>query len=241
MKIFHKKILITGGATGIGLGLTEKLVEQNNIIIICGRRKEKLDAVAARFPSKVIPVVCDVAQEEEVRKLYQWVLTNHSDVDILINNAGIQNRINVADEDFYPKAITEIGVNVLAPILLINLFSILPKIRTIMNVTSGLAFIPSAQMPVYCATKAFMRSFTLSLRKQFESKGIAIIEINPPALQTDLGGASIHDGYPEVSVFITSIFSQLELGSNELTFGYSKERADENNRTITEIFDKMNA
>jgi len=131
-------------------------------------------------------VVCDGAKEEEVRKLYQWVLTKHSDVEVLVNNAGIQNRINVADEDFYPKAVTEIGVNILAPILLINLFSALPKISTIMNVTSGPAFIPSASMPVYCATKAFMRSFTLSLRKQLESKGIAVIEINPPALKTDL-------------------------------------------------------
>ncbi|RZM20267.1 MAG: SDR family NAD(P)-dependent oxidoreductase [Pedobacter sp.] len=240
MKISHKKILITGGATGIGLGLTEKLVEQNNTVIICGRRKDKLDEVAARFPSQVIPVVCNVAKEEEVRKLHQWVLTNHSDLDILINNAGIQNRMKVADEDFYLKALTEVSVNVLAPILLIKLFAGLPQMKAIMNVTSGLAFIPSAAMPVYCATKAFMRSFTLSLRKQFEARGIAVIEINPPALHTDLGGPGLHNGYPEVSEFITSIFSQLEQGSNELTFGYSKERADENNRTITEIFNKMN-
>ncbi|WP_345949279.1 SDR family NAD(P)-dependent oxidoreductase [Mucilaginibacter sp. PAMB04274] len=241
MKISNQKILITGGASGIGLGLTEKFVEQNNTVIICGRRKDKLDEVAVRFPKQVIPVVCDVAQEEEVRRLHQWILTNHDDLDILINNAGIQNRMEITDADFYSKAITEISVNVLAPILLINLFASLPQIKAIMNVTSGLAFVPSAGMPVYCATKAFMRSFTLSLRKQFESRGIDVIEINPPALHTDLGGAGLHNGYPEVNEFITSIFQQLEQGSKELTFGYSKERADENNRTITAIFNKMNA
>lgn len=240
MKISNQKILITGGATRIGLGLTEKLVEQNNTVIICGRRKDKLDEVAARFPSKVIPVVCDVAQEEEVRKLHQWMVVNHADLNILINNAGIQNRMEITDVDFYSRAVTEIGVNILAPLLLTNLFAELPTMKTIMNVTSGLAFIPSAAMPVYCATKAFMRSFTLSLRKQFEPRGIAVIEINPPALHTDLGGLGHHDGYPEVSEFIASIFEQLEQDSNELSFGYSKERADGNNCTITEIFNKIN-
>lgn len=240
MKISNQKILITGGASGIGLGLTEKLVEQGNTIIICGRRKDRLDEVAARFPLKVIPVVCDVAREEEVRNLHQWVVAKHPDLNVLINNAGIQNRMDIADADFYSRAVTEINVNVLAPILLINLFAELPTMKTIMNVTSGLAFVPSAAMPVYCATKAFMRSFTLSLRKQFEARRITVIEINPPALHTDLGGPGYHDGYPEVSEFIDSIFKQLEQGSKELTFGYSKERANENNRIITDIFNKMN-
>jgi len=240
MKISNQKILITGGASGIGLGLTEKLVEQGNTIIICGRRKDRLDEVAARFPLSVIPVVCDVSREEEVRKLHQWVVANHADLNILINNAGIQNRMDIADADFYVRAVKEINVNVLAPILLISLFAELPTMKTIVNVTSGLAFVPSAAMPVYCATKAFLRSFTLSLRKQFEARGIAVIEINPPALHTDLGGPGHHDGYPEVSEFIDSIFKQLVQGSKELTFGYSKERADENNRTITDIFNKMN-
>lgn len=148
--------------------------------------------------------------------------------------------MDIADGDFYARAVTEINVNVLAPILLINLFAELPTMNIIMNVTSGLAFVPSATMPVYCATKAFMRSFTLSLRKQFEAQRITVIEINPPAMHTNLAGPGHHDGYPEVSEFIDSIFKQLEQGSKELTFGYSRERANENNGIITDIFNKMN-
>ncbi len=239
MKISGNKILITGGASGIGLGLTERFIQEGNTVIVCGRREEVLAAAAAKFPT-VITKVCDLSDETERLELLSWVEENHGDTNVLINNAGIQNWMSVASESFYEKAHEEITTNVLAPIHLANLFAGLPSMKTIINVTSGLAFIPLAQAPVYCATKAFMRSFTLSLRRQLKDANIEVIEMIPPALNTDLGGKGIHDAYPPVSAFIETIFEQLKEGKLELTFGMSEGRLKANNDTIVQGFNMMN-
>ncbi|WP_431216096.1 SDR family NAD(P)-dependent oxidoreductase [Puia sp. P3] len=93
---------------------------------------------------------------------------------------------------------------------------------------------------MYCATKAFLRSFTLSLRHMLKDSGVEVIEIIPPALNTDLGGKGIHSEFPPVSEFVESIFAQLAAGNNELTFGFSEPRARANNETIAEYFNRMN-
>ena len=239
MKLTNNKILITGGASGIGLGLTERFIQENNTVIICGRRETVLKQVSNKFPS-VITKVCDLSSEADRIELYNWVAENHSDLNVLVNNAGIQNWMSIADSNFYQKSSDEITTNVLAPIHLTNLFMSLSSLKTIINVTSGLAFIPLAKVSVYCATKAFMRSFTLSLRHMLKPTGIEVIEMIPPALNTDLGGKGIHDGQPAVSDFVESVFQQMKEGKTELTFGTSTGRAKANNETITEYFNKMN-
>ena len=127
----------------------------------------------------------------------------------------------------------------MAPVHLTHLLLQLPSLETVMNVSSGLAFVPLAKVPVYCATKAFIRSFTLTLRHQLKGKK-AVIEIIPPALNTDLGQAGRHTEYPPVSDFINSIFEQLEEGKEELTFGSSATRANTNNESIKDYFNMMN-
>ena len=239
MNLSNNKILITGGATGIGLGLTERFIRENNTVIICGRREAVLNEIFERFPS-VITRVCDISSEEERIELFSWIEKNHPDVNVLVNNAGIQNWMNITDEGFYEKANDEISINIAAPIHLTKLFLTLKSLNTIMNVTSGLAFVPFSKVPVYCGTKAFMRSFTLSLRHQLKSTNTEVIEIIPPALNTDLGGKGIHDAHPAVSDFVESIFKQLEEGKVELTFGTSESRAVANNETITDYFNRMN-
>jgi len=239
MNLSNNKILITGGATGIGLGLTERFIRENNTVIICGRREAVLNEIFERFPS-VITRVCDISSEQERIELFSWIEKNHPDVNVLVNNAGIQNWMNITDEGFYEKANDEISINIAAPIHLTKLFLTLKSLNTIMNVTSGLAFVPFSKVPVYCGTKAFMRSFTLSLRHQLKSTNTEVIEIIPPALNTDLGGKGIHDAHPAVSDFVESIFKQLEEGKVELTFGTSESRAVANNETITDYFNGMN-
>lgn len=239
MKLSNNKILITGGATGIGLGLTERFVKENNTVIICGRRQEALDEAVQKFPG-VITRQCDLAVETDRTELYNWVVKNHPDLNVLVNNAGIQNWMNLTDEQFFSKANQEVEINILAPLHLTQLFLGLKSLTTIMNVTSGLAFVPFSKVAVYSATKAFFRSFTLSLRHQLKDTGIEVIEIIPPALNTDLGGKGIHNAAPPVSDFIASIFEQLENGSNELTFGTSEARAKANNDTIEEYFNRLN-
>ena len=239
MNLSNNKILITGGASGIGLGLTERFIKDNNTVIICGRREDVLNDVASKFPS-VITKVCDLSVEADRIALYEWVAENHPDLDILVNNAGIQNWMNVADQDFYQKADVEVTTNILAPIHLTNLFIGLQSLNAIINVTSGLSFVQLAKVPVYCATKAFFHSFTQSLRYQLKSRNIEVIEMIPPALNTDLGGKGLHDGQPSVSEFVEAVFKQMKEGKQELTFGFSELVANANPETIKATFNKMN-
>jgi uncharacterized oxidoreductase len=239
MNLSKNKILITGGASGIGLGLTERFVKENNNVIICGRREDKLNEVRDRFPG-VITKVCDVSLEKDRIELYEWIAKDHSDLNVLVNNAGIQQWMNVSDHDFYEKANVEIDTNIIAPVHLTNLFLQLSSLNTIMNVTSGLAFVPLTKVPVYCATKAFFHSFTLSLRYLLKDKNIEVIEIIPPALNTDLGGKGLHDEHPPVSAFIESIFSQLKEGKNELTFGFSEMLSNASPDVVNATFKRMN-
>lgn len=239
MKLTNNKILITGGASGIGLGLTERFIQENNSVIVCGRRESVLKEVKDKFPS-VITKVCDLSIEAERIELYNWVSENHPDLNVLVNNAGIQNWMNIDDSDFYAKSVNEINTNVIAPIHLTTLFINLKSLDTIINVTSGLAFVQLSKVPVYCATKAFFRSFTLSLRHMLKSKNIEVIEMIPPALNTDLGGKGIHDGQPPVSDFINAVFMQMKEGKTELTFGFSEVMAKAAPDVINATFNKMN-
>lgn len=239
MNVSNNKILITGGASGIGLGLTARFIQDNNTVIICGRREDVLNEVAAKFPS-VITKVCDLSLETERVALYNWVSANHPNLNVLVNNAGIQNWMNVDDQDFYQKADAEVTTNILAPIHLTNLFLGLQSLNAIINVTSGLSFVQLAKVPVYCATKAFFHSFTQSLRYQLKAKHIEVIEMIPPALNTDLGGKGLHDGQPEVSDFVQSVFEQMKAGKQELTFGFSEVMANADPETLKATFNRMN-
>ena len=223
----------------MGWGRAKRCMEENNTLIICGKREEALKDAAKQFPS-LVTRVCDLSVEADRVELFKWIEKNHSDVNVLVNNAGIQNWMDVSDENFYKRANDEITINALAPVHLTNLFLNLASIKTVMNVTSGLAFVPLAKVPVYCATKAFMRSFTLSLRRMLKEKNIEVIEVIPPALNTDLGAKGIHSAYPPVSDFIESIFEQLKSGRTELTFAMSEDRLKANNETIQDYFNRMN-
>jgi uncharacterized oxidoreductase len=239
MNLSNNKILITGGASGIGLGLTERFLKENNQVIICGRREEILDEVAVKYPS-VITKVCDLSLESHRIDLYNWIAENHSDLNVLINNAGVQKWMQIGDADFYEKSNAEITTNVVAPIHLTTLFLNLKSLTTIINVTSGLAFVQMAKVPVYCATKAFFHSFTKSLRYMLKDKNIEVIEMIPPALNTDLGGKGLHDEHPPVSAFIASIFEQMKEGKTELTFGFSEMLSKASPEIVNATFNRMN-
>ena len=219
----NRKILVTGGASGIGLALAERFAQNGNTVIICGRRADALREAAERVPG-LITKVCDLSNEMERIALRDWVTAAHADLNVLVNNAGIQQWMKVDDDDFYARTKAELAINIEAPVHLAHLFMTLPKLKTIMNVSSGLAFSPLAKTPVYSATKAFIRSFTLSLRYLLKERGIEVIEIIPPALNTDLGGKGLHDQAPPVSAFIDAIFPQLEAGAQEVAFAFSEER-----------------
>ncbi len=147
---------------------------------LCRKRNPKLPSIITRR--------CDLNVNSEREELFNWISNEHNDLNVLVNNAGIQQWMSVYDADFYKKAQVEINTNIEAPLHLTSLFLKLPSLKTIMNVTSGLSFVPLIKTPVYSATKAFFHSFTVSMQALLAPKNIEVIEIVPRALNTDLGG-----------------------------------------------------
>ncbi|MCX6292892.1 MAG: SDR family NAD(P)-dependent oxidoreductase [Sphingobacteriales bacterium] len=239
MNLSNNKILITGGGSGIGLGLAERFVQEGNTVIICGRRQDVLENVAQNIPGIII-YNCDLSDEKQRIDLFEWIKAEHNDLNMLINNAGIQQWTNIDDEDFYSRIKQEIMINVETPVHLTSLFIKLKNLKTIMNVTSGLSFCPLTKVAVYSATKAFFHSFTLSMQHELLKKNIEVIELIPPALNTDLGGKGLHDYAPPVHEFIESIFNQLKAGNTTLTFGMSEGLSKAGPEQLKMIFERMN-
>jgi len=239
MKLSGNKILITGGATGIGSGLMQRFIQENNTVIICGRRESTLKEAIQKFPS-VITRVCDLSIAGERENLFNWIAKEHNDLNVLVNNAGIQQWMSITHDDFFQRAKDEIAINIEAPLHLISLFLDLKALNTVINVTSGLAFAPLAKVPVYCASKAFLHSFSLSLRYMLRSKNIEVIELIPPALNTDLGGKGIHDEFPPIGGFIESTFEQLKAGKSAISWGFSEAMLKAGPEELQNAFKRMN-
>jgi uncharacterized oxidoreductase len=200
MKTRGNTVLITGGATGIGFSLAEILVSAGNKVIICGRREGKLNEAKDKLP-QIQTRVCDVSSDKERESLFNWVEHNFKDLNVLINNAGIQRMINLKKgaQDLLTGG-DEIETNLVAPIHLSARFVPLllkKKEAAIINVSSGLGFVPIAAMPIYCATKAAVHSFTMSLRYQLRDTSIRVFEIVPPAVDTELGKGTTEEGEHE--------------------------------------------
>ena len=248
MKLSGNTILITGGASGIGLAFAERFLKAGSKVIVCGRREGKLQEATEKFP-ELITRVCDVTIEAERVALFEWVTSQYPELNVLVNNAGIQQRYNIleanAKEDwsYFSKEIT---ANVEAPIHLAMLFApYLAKKEdaAIINVTSGLAFTPMAIAPIYSATKAALHSFSVSLRYQLSSTSVKVIEVAPPAVNTDLGGVGLHTFGVPVDEFADGIFKGLEEGKNEIGYGTSEKAMrmsrDEIDEAVKNIYNRV--
>ncbi|WP_206831304.1 SDR family oxidoreductase [Alicyclobacillus fructus] len=227
MKWNGNTILVTGGSTGIGLALAVRFLARGNRVVVCGRRQDKLDEAKAAHPD-LITVRCDVMRPEERAQLLAYMKETYPDWNVLVNNAGIQQHVNVrrANEpwEHYER---EIAINFDAPVhlTLASLPHLLEQPRAaIINVTSGLALAPAAWAPVYSATKAALRSFTESLRLQLEGTPVEVIEIAPPAVNTDLGGPGLHTFGVPLDAFADGVFEKLEAGASEIGYGDSERR-----------------
>ena len=204
MKTSGNTVLITGGGSGIGLALTEALVRSGNKVVICGRRRERLKAVKAQMPG-INFRVCDVSKERSRQALVDWLLSEFRPLNVLINNAGIQRQVNfLKGRKDLREADNEVATNLMAPIhLSAQLISHLrrKKEAAIVNISSGLAFTPLALVPVYCATKAAIHSWSLSLRHQLRNTSVRVFEVAPPMVATDLAGER---NRPEVGEYVMS-------------------------------------
>jgi uncharacterized oxidoreductase len=193
MKLTDNTILITGGGSGIGRGLAEAFHALDNKVIIAGRRKSVLEETTDANPG-MASVTLDITNAAAIRAFLAEVTEFHPTLNVLINNAGISRLEYLKDNpDDSTKAEEIITTNLLGPIRLTT--ALLPHLQkqprsTIINVTSGLAFVPLPAGPTYSATKAAMHAYTEALRFQFKDTPVEFLEIIPPYVQTELGGAA---------------------------------------------------
>lgn len=188
MNMTGNTILITGGTSGIGLELARQLCAQN-LVIITGRDEEKLEAAKASL-GRVHSLRSDASDTTAIAALHERVLTEFPSLNILINNAGMMRKVNLRDGSVDLVDINrEVETNLSGPIRMTKLF--LPHLEkqhsaAIVNVTSGLAFVPFPISPVYSATKAGLHAFTQALRVQMSKTAVRIFELAPPGTETPL-------------------------------------------------------
>ena len=185
-------ILITGGTSGIGRGLAEAFHQYGNQVIIAGRRKELLDEITEANPG-MHGIAADVTDPDSIAAICEEIESLFPDLDMLVNNAGISRSEDwSADPVAIDDALSIIETNIVSVVRLTA--ALLPGLRrqpgaAIITTTSGLAFVPRAAFPTYCASKAFLHSWLQSLRHQLRDSAIDVLELPPPYVQTHLAGA----------------------------------------------------
>ena len=189
MKISTNTVLITGGASGIGFAFAKKFLTQSNTVIILGRDVEKLEQAKSAFP-ELITYQCDITNATQVDDLVVTLENEHRNLNILVNNAGVQYNYNFLEEpNTLSKLQQEIRINLTAPLKLTSL--LLPLLvqqesAAIINVSSSLGFVPKESAPVYCATKAGLHIFSKALRYQLEASSVKVFEMIPPLVDTEM-------------------------------------------------------
>ncbi len=242
MELRGNVVLVTGGGSGIGLALARRFLDAGSEVIVCGRRDAQLRAAAAAHPG-LETRVCDVARADERAALAAWLVEAHPGFNVLVNNAGIQRRVRLLEPEDWDATRSEIAINLEAPIDLT--LRLLPHLRTrdnaaVVNVTSGLAFSPLATVPVYCATKAALRSFTLSLRHQLADTAVRVVEVIPPAVDTDLGGPGLHTFGAPLDPFADAVMARMGAGELEVAYGTADDRARAARAAFGETFVRTN-
>ncbi len=190
MQTTTNTILITGGSVGIGFAIAEAFIKAGNEVLICGRREDKLLEARQKYP-QLHTRICDIANKSEREDLFRWATVEFPNINMIFNNAGIQKEINfLTGAPELNDGEIEIEINLTASIHLSALFtSYFLQQKTecaIVNITSGLAFIPLKIVPVYCATKAAIHTFSISLRSQLADTNVRVFEIAPPIVKTEL-------------------------------------------------------
>ncbi len=249
MELSGNTVLITGGSMGIGFAFAEYFLEAKNEVIICGRRENRLLEAKQKHP-ELHTRVCDVANEADSSALVEWVTATFGNLNILVNNAGIQR-----DVDFtkgiaeYMAGENEIRINLEAPVILSGL--LIPHLTgkrgaAIVNITSGLGFVPSSRMPVYSATKAGLHAFSMALRRQLRNPGIKVFEVVPPAVDTELNpeGRARRGNFRadlKPMEFVESVMRDMKNDVYEISYGMSDGWVKGSRADLDRSFEQMNS
>lgn len=188
MKVSGNTILITGGSAGIGLAFAKRFLELENQVIVTGRNQEKLDQAKAELPG-VETIQCDVANVDQIFAARDEICHRFPNLNVLMNNAGIFRYLNVTrstDDLLGLTSEVEINFNGLIRTTSVFMDQLQSTKGTIINVSSGLAFVPLQCAPVYNATKAAVHSYTIALRQQLADSQVEVVELMPPAIKTRL-------------------------------------------------------
>ncbi len=222
MSLSNNTIIITGGSSGIGLEMARQFTDRNNFVIACSTSLEKLQQAQEEIPDLII-YPCDISDPGQCENFVRWIKKQYPKANMLINNAAIVHKAAfLEDDDMMSKAEKEIAVNFTAPMRLIQLlYPILiqnPKPK-IINVTTGLVFVPRADYPVYNATKAALHSFTQVLREQLKTTSVKVIEVMFPAVDTPW-----HQGHPPKIAIpaqkaVGEMMARLESDATEIKIG----------------------
>jgi uncharacterized oxidoreductase len=228
MKLQGNTILLTGGGSGIGLALAKEFVALGNKVIITGRNAEKLEAARHETPA-LETIQSDAADPEALRALAAQVQERFPEMNVLVNNAGVFiPRNHTGPSDDLVGLTAELDVNLAGPIRMVSVFIDQLKANrgTIVNVSSGLAFVPLQLSPIYCATKAAVHSYTISLRQQLKDEGVEVIELMPPAVHTALTADMPDDGDFKIITteqLVKETFSGLRAGRDEIRPGQANQ------------------
>lgn len=220
--IIGKRVLITGGGSGIGLALTRALVDAGADVHITGRDQARLSRVAAEH-DRITAHACDVVDDHAVRRLRDTMVAGGG-IDMLINNAGVMAFFRILDAYPLGEQIKEIDIDAIGPIRMIHHFlpSMVERESTIINVSSGLAYVPYARAPVYSAAKAFVHAYTLCLREQLRGTSVRVVELLPPVVDTPLA-AGIETPFPRMppEKLAAALMRGLRHGKTEIAPGIS--------------------
>jgi uncharacterized oxidoreductase len=189
MKTTGNTVLITGGTSGIGLEMARQLLELGNTVLVTGRDQGKLDRAKQKLPA-LHTYRSDVGDVDAIESLFLRVTTDFPALNVLVNNAGIMRKINLQSGAHDLHDVTrEIEINLTGPIRMVQRFLAHLKaqpVAAVVNVSSGLAFVPLPLSPVYCAAKAGLHSFSLSLRVQLKNTNVLVFELAAPLTETSL-------------------------------------------------------
>lgn len=190
MKTTDNTLLITGATAGIGLALAQKFLSLGNTVIATGRNLNPLAALQQQYPNTLYAYSCELNNREEVQRLIRQVEQNHPQINVLVNNAGVQYNYSLLQQSqLTAKMLDEVEININAPLQLISgLLPVLSKQHqsAVVNVSSGLALAPKKSAVVYCGSKAFIHTFSKALRYQFEGTNIKVFEIIPSLVNTQM-------------------------------------------------------
>ncbi len=228
MELRSRTILITGGTSGIGFEFARQLIARGNTVIVTGRDQSRLQEAKANLPA-IHTLQSDASKPDDITDLAQQVMTQFPACDTLFNNAGIMRNLNLNDQRSLTDVTRELNVNLNGPVQMVQAF--LPQLKSrpnalIVNVSSGLAFIPFPLSPIYSAAKAGMHAFSRCLRVQLKGSNIAVVELAPPGVETKLFREEFETemkgqkGMP-VDVLVSKAIAGIEAGKTEIRPGLS--------------------